>query len=108
MQANPTHVLALPLSGRRANQNERTQPRHTLAFNVSLTDDPAMQMSGINLSPGGMLCTAATPLWPGNVQRFTVHVKDAQIEVRGQVMELVPHGEQVAMRVRFEGASDAV
>lgn len=105
--STPTPVLELPLAAPYTGAgNRRFMPRAQAGFYVSLGGDALV---GVDISFGGCMCVAETPLWPGNTVATIIYLDGASepIETQGTIMELVPHGANIAMRVRFDGLSNA-
>ncbi len=103
----PANVLELPLPTFGPNgKNRRFIPRVNARF-IARTRDEGQSFTGVDLSFGGMMCTAAEPVWPGNVLELDVILpgEHRPLAVRGRVAELVAFRGKVAMRIRFEGLS---
>jgi hypothetical protein len=106
--ATPSSVLDLPMQDPHFGPNRRFMPRVTSRFSVRLGDSIG-RLDGVDISFGGLMCTSPEPVWPGNVLDMHVNLpgEDESIEARGRVVELVSYRGRVAMRVRFEGMSNA-
>jgi hypothetical protein len=106
-QSSPTPVLELPTYAPYTGvANRRFIPRAHAGFSVQLDGEP---LAGVDISFGGCMCIADAPVWPGNDVDVTVHLdgEDDPITCSGTVVELVPQGDQVAMRIRFDALSNA-
>ena len=86
----------------------RVLPRLSGELEVLIDQMPAR---GLNLSFGGMLILSDAPLWPGNRTSLMIALKTGaqRVEIRtgAQVVQLVPVGDRVAMRLRFADIRDA-
>jgi hypothetical protein len=111
VQHQPLPLFALPLheAPATANPNRRSLPRIAGSFVVRPHDDGESTFTGVDLSFGGLMCTSADPVWPGNVISFDLLLagETRPLTLSGRVVELVPHNGAVAMRLRFEGAEQA-
>ena len=105
----PTPVLALPLySPGPTGTNRRYMPRMSARF-LARPRDGAPSLEGIDISFGGMMCASVEPTWPGNVLDLDLILpgEHKPVAVVGRIVELVSYRGAVAMRVRFEGISEA-
>ncbi len=104
----PLGVLDLPPRTLPCFANRRSLPRVAESFSVRVQDDEH-DCHGIDLSFGGFMCAGGEPIWPGNTTRFTLTLpgESSPIPVHGRVAELVTRHSEVAMRVRFEGITQA-
>lgn len=106
-EGSPTPVLELPVTAPYTGAgNRRFVPRAQLGFTVRVDD---ALLDGIDISFGGCMCVAGTPMWPGNSVDVTVYLdgEPEPLTTAGTVMELVAHGSDIGMRIRFDGLSQA-
>lgn len=107
---SPLPVLALPIQTTAASKaNRRLSQRIQTTFTVRVADG-RITLEGLDLSPCGMLCCGAEPIWPGNELPLQLVLPgDAlPLAVVGRVVELVCSHGLVAMRVRFETVEPVV
>lgn len=101
----PLSPLDLPLHTPRPRENRRHAQRTKAHFTVMAKGEKET-WEGINLSQGGMLCAASTPLWPGATVEVTVVMRERRpVKVQAQVLELVAHDHLVAMRLQFQNVT---
>ncbi len=107
-EATPLGVLELPVRDEPTVANRRSLPRVAGRFEVRLRED-GTAMRGLDLSFGGLMCSAEVPMWPGNVVELDLVLagETTPIAVSGRVAELVSHRGRIAMRVRFESMPQA-
>ncbi len=104
--SSPTPVLELPITAPYTGAgNRRFVPRAQAGFSVEVDGE---RSTGIDISFGGCMCVAA-PVWPGNEIDVVVKLdgEDDAIATRATVVELVTQGDAIAMRIRFDGLSNA-
>ncbi len=104
--SSPTPVLELPITAPYTGAgNRRFVPRAQAGFSVEVDGERSI---GIDISFGGCMCVAA-PVWPGNEIDVVVKLdgEDDAIATRATVVELVTQGDAIAMRIRFDGLSNA-
>lgn len=104
--SSPTPVLELPITAPFTGAgNRRFVPRAQAGFTVEVDGE---RSTGIDISFGGCMCVAA-PVWPGNEIDVVVKLdgEDDAIATRATVVELVTQGDAIAMRIRFDGLSNA-
>ncbi|MEO0459998.1 MAG: PilZ domain-containing protein [Myxococcota bacterium] len=106
-EATPFAVTELPLTPRYGGRNRRFTPRIASRFLARRRTGEVFE--GIDLSFGGMLCTATNPVWPGNTLSLELELAgvDSSILVEGRVVELVSYASKIAMRIRFDAVETA-
>jgi hypothetical protein len=104
----PLPVLELPVHDTPSLANRRSLPRVSGRFEVRLHDDDTT-LRGLDLSFGGLMCATEAPVWPGNLVRFDLCLpgEARPLALAGRVAELVCHRGELAMRIRFEDASES-
>jgi len=104
----PLSVLELPIHDIPSLANRRSLPRVAGTFQVRLQDDGTL-LRGLDLSFGGLMCASDAPVWPGNLVHFDLCLpgEARPLALTGRVVELVSHRGELAMRLRFEDASEA-
>jgi len=106
---SPLPVLALPIQTTAASKtNRRLLQRIQTTFTVHAADS-RITLEGLDISPRGMLCCGAEPIWPGNELPLQLILPGEALPVAvvGRVVELVCAHGLVAMRVRFETVEPA-
>jgi len=103
----PRSVLQLPVGKPFGGAERRARLRRTAAF-LGYPTSGEEPRRGLDLSTHGMLCVASQPLWPGNLVVLDLQLPGVveSLRVRGVVEELLPHGRDFAMRIRFDTVSD--
>jgi hypothetical protein len=104
--SSPTPVLELPITAPYTGAgNRRFVPRAQAGFTVDVEGETS---TGIDISFGGCMCIAA-PVWPGNTVDIVVKLEgeDEDISTHATVVELVSQAGVIAMRLRFDGLSNA-
>ena len=100
--SKPIRVLDLPIPSGPTGRNRRFFPRTHRLFNAVWSEDGSV-LEGIDVSFGGMMCRAKSPVWPGNVSQFDLRLSGEAkpLTVMGRVEELVGYRGETAMRVKF-------
>lgn len=108
-EEKPLGILNVPAQMTRPVINRRILPRIKSPFTVYLQETGA-EVRGIDLSFGGLMCMANEPIWPGNVTGLELRLsgEEKPMTFNARVVEIVSVKGQLAMRLRFEGASDTV
>ena len=108
-EEKPLGILEIPAHMSRPVINRRILPRVKAPFSVYL-QETGSEVRGIDLSFGGLMCTANEPIWPGNVTSLELRLSghDKPMTFNARVVEIVHVKGQLAMRMRFEGATDNV
>jgi len=97
----PLAVVELPLAEPFVGLNRRFVPRVRTRFTAESTT--GLQLGGLDLSAGGMLCVADELIWPGNRLDLILTLDDDLIvNARVRVLEIVALHGQMAMRMCFE------
>ena len=82
--------------------NRRVLPRTKATFGVFI-EELGQEVSGLDISFGGLMAVAEEPIWPGNL--VDLHLKlpgeDEAIAVEARVVDLVSHPSGIAMRMRL-------
>ena len=106
-QPTPLLGLLLPSPGP-AGANRRFMPRMSARF-LARPRDGSPSLEGIDISFGGMMAVGVEPTWPGNELDLDLILpgEHKPLAVHGRIVELVSFRGAVAMRVRFEGISEA-
>lgn len=99
----PITALEMPIREEIPALNRRVLPRTKATFGVFI-EELGQEVSGLDISFGGLMAVAEEPIWPGNL--VDLHLKlpgeDESIAVEARVVDLVSHPSGVAMRMRFE------
>jgi len=108
-EEKPLGILDVPAQMARPVINRRILPRIKAPFTVYLQETGA-EVRGIDLSFGGLMCMANEPIWPGNVTGLELRLsgESKPMTFNARVVEIVSVKGQLAMRLRFEDASDTV
>ena len=101
--ATPITALEMPIREDIPALNRRVLPRTKATFGI-FVEELGQEISGIDISFGGLMAVGDEPIWPGNL--VDLHLKlpgeTESIAVEARVVDLVTHTRGIAMRMRFE------
>ena len=105
-QQPPTNLPPGPLPH---NTNRRFSPRIRAPFCVKAMESE-LQLSGIDLSFGGILVTCNVPVWAGTTLRLRLALPEATttVTVDARVVELTTYRKKTAARMLFVKPSPQV